>query len=385
MSDTNVNSSDGDLRDIELENGIKPQLSVVSTAGGLLAAARIEKNWAIRDIAEKLKLSQKQIVALENNQFDLLPKMVIVRGFIRSYAKLLKIDAESILRLLPADQPDLPLSENLKPALSTPYIESRLSLVDRQNQNHQYVFGVIVLAVLIALFLLHQKFDFVKQFHVLTGQTNVELNKPVNDVAENVISASEQAAQADQVLAPLSSDAGSVVRSVEQSNAASTVNPASTNPASVSAGSGDKVANLVNVSGDKNLPAATGVSAPKTVPTPQKNLADGAASAIEVSSKPVNSLPDVVTGQTANPVAANSEKANLQIVFQQDSWIQIKSQRGNILTSHLAKAGTQEFFTVNEVLQVRLGNAPGVKAVLRGVTLDLAPDKGSNVANITVQ
>jgi cytoskeleton protein RodZ len=369
MSDTNANSSNEELRDIEPENGIKPQLSVVSTAGGLLAAARMEKNWAVRDIAEKLKLSPKQITALENNQFDLLPKMVIVRGFIRSYAKLLKIDAESILRLLPVDQPALPLSENLKPALSTPYIESRLSLVDRQNQNHQYVLGVIVLAVLIVLFLLHQKYDFVKQFHVLTGQTNVELNKPVTDAAGNVAPVSEQAAQVDQVLAPLSSTAGSATTAVEQNSAVNNVN---------------NVGNLAGTSSNKPLPATSVANAATSVPTPQKNLVVGDTGAA-VSGKPANSLPEVAAGPAANPIAVTSEKANLQIVFQQDSWIQIKSQRGNVLTSHLAKAGTQEFFNVNEVLQVRLGNAPGVKAVLRGVALDLAPDKGSNVANITVQ
>jgi cytoskeleton protein RodZ len=323
----------------------------------------MEKNWEIPDIADKLKLSPKQIIALENNQFDLLPKMVIVRGFIRSYAKLLKIDAESILRLLPADQPGLPLSENLRPALSTPYIESRLSLVDRQNQNHQYVIGVIVLAVLIALFLLHQKYDFVKQFHLLTGQANIELNKPVTGVVENSASAtiSEQAAQADQVLAPLSSAASQVDSLVVQNNTAS-------NP---------------NTGSDKSPAAILETNSVVSVPALPKNLTAGDNGALPANNK--SSVSEVVPVPSTNSIAVASEKANLQIVFQQDSWIQIKSQRGNVLTSHLAKAGTQEFFSVNEVLQVRLGNAHGVKAVLRGVTLDLASDKGGNVANITVQ
>jgi len=44
-----------------------------------------------------LRFSVKQIDALENNAFDLLPEAVITRGFIRNYARLLEIDAEPLL------------------------------------------------------------------------------------------------------------------------------------------------------------------------------------------------------------------------------------------------------------------------------------------------
>lgn len=366
MSEVNANSSVEESLAIDQVQMTQPLTLPPGSAGAMLANARTEKNWSVQDIAEKLKLSPKQVIALEKNQYELLPKMVIVRGFVRSYAKLLKIDAEAILALLPPDQPSLPLSENLKPALSTPYIESRLSLVDRQNQNHHYVIGIVVLAALIALFLLHQKFDFVQQWHHLSG----------NDKSE----ASALAEVADGVAKPLTA------LEAPASSAASSANSANTGVAAtpdISAAERSKEATGVDRV-EASQPAVAKIQESVAASNVSSSLPKAVAQAPAPTSLPTQAA---ASAPSAIPVAVAqvNEKAALQLVFQQDSWLQIKSSSGNVLTSHLAKAGTQESFNVNETLQVRLGNAPGVKAVLRGVALDLMPDKGSNVANITVQ
>ncbi len=71
--------------------------------------------------------------------------------------------------------------------------------------------------------------------------------------------------------------------------------------------------------------------------------------------------------------------------FKQDSWIQVKTESGLVLSSHLARAGTQESFSVKQALQVKIGNAAGVDASLRGAALPISPEKGSNVANLSVK
>jgi cytoskeleton protein RodZ len=65
--------------------------------GGALRAARIGQNLSTQTIAKQLRLGNAQIEALENNQFSALPEPTIVKGFIRNYAKLLKIPPEPIL------------------------------------------------------------------------------------------------------------------------------------------------------------------------------------------------------------------------------------------------------------------------------------------------
>jgi cytoskeleton protein RodZ len=68
-----------------------------SGCGGVLRAAREKLGLSIDDISTQLRISPKQINAIEADQFSLLPQPSIVRGFIRNYAKALKIDVEPIL------------------------------------------------------------------------------------------------------------------------------------------------------------------------------------------------------------------------------------------------------------------------------------------------
>jgi cytoskeleton protein RodZ len=65
--------------------------------GAKLRSARIEQDLSTLVVARQLRLSNKQIDALEQDDFAALPEPPIVRGFIRNYAKLLKIPADTML------------------------------------------------------------------------------------------------------------------------------------------------------------------------------------------------------------------------------------------------------------------------------------------------
>ncbi len=67
------------------------------TAGEQLRHTREQKNLSIADIASRLNLDTRVIEAIENNNFELLPAATYARGYLRSYAKLLDIDAELVL------------------------------------------------------------------------------------------------------------------------------------------------------------------------------------------------------------------------------------------------------------------------------------------------
>lgn len=76
-----------------------------SMPGRALAVARAAQNLSVADVARQLRLSPLQVEALEAGAYDRLPGPVFVRGFLRNYARLLKMDPE---RLLQAALPDLP-------------------------------------------------------------------------------------------------------------------------------------------------------------------------------------------------------------------------------------------------------------------------------------
>ncbi len=104
-----------------------------ATAGALLRAAREAAGLTVDAVAQQLKLAPRQVKAIEDSDFTLLPGRTFVRGFVRNYARLVRLDPEPVLSALPvaaaaptlespALQPtapsigELPTAENGKPS-----------------------------------------------------------------------------------------------------------------------------------------------------------------------------------------------------------------------------------------------------------------------------
>ena len=65
--------------------------------GGVLAYARREKDLSIAFVAAELRIPKAYIQAIENCDYDSLPGVAYIPGYIRSYAKLLDIDSEPLV------------------------------------------------------------------------------------------------------------------------------------------------------------------------------------------------------------------------------------------------------------------------------------------------
>jgi cytoskeleton protein RodZ len=71
-------------------------------AGAMLRDAR-EAAWLSLDtVSAQLKLAPRQVKALEDGEFNLLPGRTFVRGFARNYARLVHLDPETVLQALGA-------------------------------------------------------------------------------------------------------------------------------------------------------------------------------------------------------------------------------------------------------------------------------------------
>lgn len=69
----------------------------IVSVGQVLKTAREAQQLDVDDVCSYLRLSRRQVIALENNDFSVLPEATITRGFIRNYARMLDIDAEPLL------------------------------------------------------------------------------------------------------------------------------------------------------------------------------------------------------------------------------------------------------------------------------------------------
>ena len=70
------------------------------TAGMILQQAREAAGLTIDDVALQLKLAPRQVVAIERDDFANLPGRTFIRGFVRNYARLLKLDTDAVLGVL---------------------------------------------------------------------------------------------------------------------------------------------------------------------------------------------------------------------------------------------------------------------------------------------
>ena len=78
--------------------------------GAMLRMAREARGTTIAEVAATLKMSARQIEAIEGEDFSRLSGATFIRGFIRNYAKFLKIDAAPVLTAL-AESATLPQVE----------------------------------------------------------------------------------------------------------------------------------------------------------------------------------------------------------------------------------------------------------------------------------
>jgi cytoskeleton protein RodZ len=98
------------MNDVVLEGGstepVDPGRPVAP--GALLREARERQGLSLADVARHLKLSQRQVDAIEKDNFAALPGPVFVRGFMRNYARLVALDAAVLVAAAEAT-PGFPL------------------------------------------------------------------------------------------------------------------------------------------------------------------------------------------------------------------------------------------------------------------------------------
>jgi cytoskeleton protein RodZ len=70
-------------------------------AGARLRDARLAAGLSIDAVAQQLKLAPRQVKALEDDDYAQLPGRTFVRGFMRNYARLVRLDPDAVLANLP--------------------------------------------------------------------------------------------------------------------------------------------------------------------------------------------------------------------------------------------------------------------------------------------
>lgn len=292
--------------------------------GKVLAARRQELNWSVEDVAHSLHLAPRQIHAIESGNYGALPGVAVTRGFIRSYAKLLKLDPAPLLQSVATESDSKLEDASLRRALPDKPFYANRSL-SSAGSSRSWVRGamLVILIALITMLVLAWKANWLPATWVTEAENlfanPVSVNKAADAQIERTQNRPEQEPNAGD-----EADDGTQKASVEMTS----------------------------------VPQVQGPSEPQ-----------GAALS--------QSLPEQGVGSA-------DHKDLLVLKLREDSWIEIRDARNKVLVSRLAKAGESETVPVGESLKLVIGNAAGVDAQLRGVPVELNASAKSNVARLTV-
>lgn len=307
--------------------------------GGALNAAREAQGLTVQEVAKQLRLGVKQIEALETDNFAALPEATIVKGFIRNYAKLLKIQSEPLVAAYIASKPEKEQhAYTLNPGINMKISEHKKSDVGR------YFIFTFLLLIAAGIWFFYQNY--------------VQKPSPVNPIPEIVEALPELALPATE----RASGSGETYQLDMPDQAASEDSIASDNSENASAAanveSTDMAANDAVVSTD--------------------TLADAAE--VPVTEAEQNSNQESRSEDSA--VAPVPGKTRLAFTATQETWLSVVNASGKEVYNKILYAGNHDVIDVWNPAEIVVGNAHGATLIVDGKPIDLAPYTRINVARV---
>ncbi len=306
--------------------------------GLVLREAREGMGLSVHDIANRIKFAPKQVESLEANDFSHLPQATFLRGFVRSYARVLQLDEEQLIAALPAE-PSRQI-ETKAPSVDVAFP----SLLKLQRVNMLWLAGALGVALVLGLFILLQD------------------GEPVAKPAEVVV---------EPVPLPGADAAISAV--------------AETGPQSV-------VVEPAKVAEPQKKPEPARIVERKKLPEPAKAAAEKPSEPIK-SREAVAPIPEMAAAST--PVAAVKSDVPLEVlkrrplhfVFSEDMWVEVIDARGSVLLSRNVQRGSEKWIggPGRAPYDISLSNPGKVKLYYKGKEIDLSGYAATEMAHLKVE
>lgn len=327
------------------------------TPGAQLKAQREALGLTVDQIADQLKLAPRQVVALEAGDYAALPNMAVTRGFVRAYAKVLKLDASPLVAMIEVNpatsQETAPPVRREK--ISATFSESRFpSLTQRSSKPAGWVIGAAVVAVVVAVAGAYQAGMIPNLLH--------SAKEEVPAASAPAVAPLETVAKPGADTAPLISPNVPLV----------SLPPADTTPgAAASAASPAATPAGASPAAAAPAPAAT---APTPAPVQPAPVAPAAAAPAPAAPAPAAAAPAAATGP-----------ATLVLKFTDDSWVEVRRPGKPSLIARLVKGGSTEQFEINDAALLIVGKPGHVQATLRGQPLPLPEVPGGTIARVNIK
>lgn len=344
--------------------------------GKTLGQARADLKLSQDEVALQLHLAPRQIIALENDDYDNLPQPTYVRGYLRSYALLLGLNPEPILesyaQLLPARKP--PAAQKV-----TVSVDQEMSGKEPHIKLAGYVVAALVIGLAVAWWQSYEPAS-------TTPDENASVSAPAAEAEEEALltpsseeedvsrgALSEALPKADSLTPlPLTARApgAELPAAAPATRPAPAVPPVSTAP--VAATPAAPVA-------PKPVAPASRQTEP-VAPTPAAPAATTPAEAVVSPSVASAAAP----ATPASGATASVSRAQVVLRTEQESWAEVRDAHDTRLLYESVPAGRTVKIEGEAPLSVFLGNADAVKVEYNGRPYDTSRHKRGLVARFTL-
>lgn len=349
-------------------------------AGALLRQRREALGLSLEQAAAQLNLKAVVIRQLESGQFDPQVAPTFIRGYLRHYVRLLKLDETELLAQFDQQLATLPQASATMHSFS--------NKASRDAAESRFMLATyFLLVLLIGLFLI-----WFWQTHMLNEQPVAMLPESENQVVSATAASGQSAVviTAPEVT-PSSQAATSSVMPETVVPAATTVDAVSPqqSPASTAGTQPDAPA-LVATEINQPVPQARPEATTQTA-TPQAATTPATDSTMDTASELANSgAGNNVAASTPEitPTGAEPEVAagmlTLQLQFSAQCWVAVTDGSGKRLAYNMQNGGQSLTLTGAAPLKVTFGDPTAVSASLSGKALDLSGYKQGQVVRLTL-
>ena len=348
--------------------------------GARLMAERRAQGLSLGDIARQLKLSVRQVEALERDDHAAFSGAVFVRGFLRNYAKLLHLNPDFLVQQVSVPVPIAQAAVPTSPPVRMPASEIR----DRRPRNYGVLGGIAILVVLV-LAALYEGRQKQAPVPLAPGALSPSGAGGMPQRAEspppgltNVPASQAIPESSSMPSAPSSSgEAGPSTPATSTFSPAQNASPAG--PARVQAAPA--------IAGQQPTKSAGQQPSKAAVEQPARPAAEQPLRPAGVPPSRPQAAPTAASEDGAPPATERGSSGNAQLhfVFEDESWVEIKDGSGQVIFSQLGRAGSERTVRGSPPLSVVVGNAHGVRLTYREKVVDLGPYTRVDVARMVLE
>jgi cytoskeleton protein RodZ len=373
------------------------------SAGQILRQAREQQNLTVAQVAQQLNLSKSLIEDLELDQVDAKLSSTFVRGYLRSYAKLLKIPAQQVLEAYSSNSKGL----HQIPSLTRSFSKRTAKEATENRFIWVTYFVIFVFVVLLVVGFWQSRFGSSASGTALPmAQTDEAMlaSEEAKPVETQPYQPTEQTQQQNSIPvtqldhSPTATDTPSLPATPQSSLTTDVpaVIPAQS-PAVVTESTATVPATASNsaTTGSENTPVVT--TPVQTEPQLQQSIPAVTApvqNEPQASAPVTNDVPVVTTTvqpatssaaetQTSAPVDA-SANATINLSLNAECWVDVVDATGKRLVFGSRQAGEQLNLRGVAPVKVLLGNAAAATLSFNGEAIDLSGYPTGRVARLTL-